>query len=596
MQTQLQHDLEESSSMTPAGTLTPVGHCGTVTPLTSMDQDINSHVLLQHLFQLTQNIQTQVQHLQHQNESMHIQLQSLVQMIHHGQLQQQHYSQFATLPCLPMAMPLTTLPQQGSPDVAELMHRLQHLKETRRPGKNQRRRQRQQQQSKSASAFRASSHSAEKSTDEDQSGDVFERNISEQRREDRVAQGVHREEAHPSVDQGESATANTSPRTETSTLCAKMSEHLGSDEKMCATTFAASPLSCGQSNQNMQSPRACKQLDNECSIQKDMNDASLLGILTGNVDAEEAGDIAAAIALSQGKSSFMQAVERAEAIAAVACPDQCSCQRSTELSAMEVAAPSSSETVSPAGSGQLIARPSSPQSANLDVHTDTKSESATQSTISRDQILLIGMRCNINAIERSNGPLSKCGIKAVPMSTVSQGMTRANKSGDEGTLDTAKKLSRDILVQLDRAPMHLSAVSRMFVKRYNMIIHGRSPINDGSFSRWLKTLPGVVVETNASGRFHPQALCRVDSLTAAKSMSLDVLDGLPADVRANNTELCAKRLVHFKESSCARFESGHCSKGHLCTHAHGRDDLQRGTPIARIRAAEEHFRNAPTTA
>jgi len=66
----------------------------------------------------------------------------------------------------------------------------------------------------------------------------------------------------------------------------------------------------------------------------------------------------------------------------------------------------------------------------------------------------------------------------------------------EDANDSAEILSQDVFKALQDGPLHLNRIASGlgFAKRYNHIFHGGKRVNDGSFTAWLQTLPGVRVE------------------------------------------------------------------------------------------------------
>jgi len=72
--------------------------------------------------------------------------------------------------------------------------------------------------------------------------------------------------------------------------------------------------------------------------------------------------------------------------------------------------------------------------------------------------------------------------------------------------DSEAQLVHDVLAYLkQKAPARLVTLAsgEGFAKRYNSLFHDGKRVNNGSWTTWLKSVPGVKVESDCRGRFKP---------------------------------------------------------------------------------------------
>lgn len=73
--------------------------------------------------------------------------------------------------------------------------------------------------------------------------------------------------------------------------------------------------------------------------------------------------------------------------------------------------------------------------------------------------------------------------------------------------DTAEALKRDVYEALAHGPVHLVTLASGlgFAKRYNKLFHEGRRVNNGSWTAFLRSIPGVQVEVRATGGYMPHS-------------------------------------------------------------------------------------------
>jgi len=89
--------------------------------------------------------------------------------------------------------------------------------------------------------------------------------------------------------------------------------------------------------------------------------------------------------------------------------------------------------------------------------------------------------------------------------------------------DSEEALIRDVEDVLRKGPEKLVRMASVFgfAKRYNELFHGGKSVNDGSWSKWLQSVPGVSIELDRRGSFSPSSLVTLRETQKSSSWDWD---------------------------------------------------------------------------